>query len=60
MKGNEELKDQVQNILYDMLNDGTLEKIADKWGLSDNLISDKPQTRQLRLIMRRLRLIFGA
>lgn len=38
LKGNEELKDQVQNILYDMLNDGTLEKIADKWGLSDNLI----------------------
>lgn len=38
LKGNEELRNQVQDTLYEMLDDGTLENIAEKWELSDNLI----------------------
>ncbi len=33
--GNEELRDQVQNTLFEMLEDGTFAKIAEEWGLSD-------------------------
>lgn len=33
--GNEELRDQVQNTLFEMLEDGTFAEIADEWGLSD-------------------------
>lgn len=33
--GNEELRDQVQNTLFEMLDDGTFAKIAEEWGLSD-------------------------
>lgn len=33
--GNEELRDQVQNTLYEMVEDGTFAKIADEWGLGD-------------------------
>ena len=34
-KGNTALRDKVQATLNDMLSDGTFEKIADAWGLSD-------------------------
>lgn len=37
-KGNEELRDQVQETLDEMEADGTLAKIAEKWGLSDSII----------------------
>ena len=33
--GNEELRDQVQDTLFEMLDDGTFAKIAEEWGLSD-------------------------
>ncbi|MBO5241852.1 MAG: transporter substrate-binding domain-containing protein [Lachnospiraceae bacterium] len=33
--GNKELRDQVQNTLFEMLEDGTFAKIAEEWGLSD-------------------------
>mgnify|MGYP002853709624 CR=1 FL=1 len=36
-KGNTELRDAVQATLYEMLEDGTLEEIAENWGLSDML-----------------------
>jgi polar amino acid transport system substrate-binding protein len=35
--GNTELRDQVQDTLKDMEEDGTFEKIAEKWGLSDSI-----------------------
>ncbi|MGN0499079.1 MAG: amino acid ABC transporter substrate-binding protein [Acutalibacteraceae bacterium] len=43
LKGNEELRDQVQSTLYEMLEDGKLDEIAKKWELSDSVIfgSDK-------------------
>jgi len=33
--GNEALRDQVQNTLFEMLEDGTFAAIAEEWGLSD-------------------------
>ncbi len=33
--GNEALRDQVQNTLFEMVEDGTFAKIAEEWGLSD-------------------------
>lgn len=33
--GNEALRDQVQDTLFEMLDDGTFEKIAEEWGLSE-------------------------
>ncbi len=33
--GNEELRDQVQDTLFEMLEDGTFAEIAEEWGLSD-------------------------
>lgn len=43
LKGNEELRDQVQSTLYEMLEDGKFDEIAKKWELSDSVIfgSDK-------------------
>ena len=38
LKGNETLRDEVQNTLYDMLKDGKLDEIAKKWELSDSVI----------------------
>jgi polar amino acid transport system substrate-binding protein len=35
--GNTELRDQVQDTLKDMEEDGTFEEIAEKWGLSDSI-----------------------
>lgn len=35
--GNIELRDEVQDTLFDMLDDGTFEKIATKWGLQDSV-----------------------
>jgi His/Glu/Gln/Arg/opine family amino acid ABC transporter permease subunit len=36
-KGNYELRDQVQQALNDMVEDGTFDEIAEKWGLSDSV-----------------------
>lgn len=33
--GNDELKDEVQAVLYEMVDDGTFDKIAEEWGVSD-------------------------
>lgn len=38
LKGNDALRDRVQETLYEMLGDGTLNKIAEKWELSENII----------------------
>ena len=38
LKGNETLRDEVQNTLYVMLKDGKLDEIAKKWELSDSVI----------------------
>ena len=35
--GNTELRDAVQNTLFDMLDDGTFEKIAKDWGLEESV-----------------------
>ena len=35
--GNTELRDEVQATLYEMLDDGTFEEIATKWGLQDSV-----------------------
>ncbi|MCI9078030.1 MAG: ABC transporter permease subunit [Lachnospiraceae bacterium] len=35
--GNTELRDEVQLTLFEMLEDGTFEKIASKWGLQDSV-----------------------
>lgn len=43
-KGNTELRDQVQEALDDMLEDGTFEEIAEKWGLSDAICLGKEGT----------------
>lgn len=40
-KGNEELRDQVQDTLDEMVKDSTFDKIADKWGLSDSVCLGK-------------------
>lgn len=37
LKGNTQLRDQVQETLIEMLNDGTFEKIADQWSLTDSI-----------------------
>lgn len=37
LKGNTELRDEVEEALLSMLDDGTLEKIAKKWGVSDSI-----------------------
>lgn len=39
--GNTELRDKVEATLKEMAEDGTLEKIAEKWGLSDSLCFGK-------------------
>lgn len=38
MKGNEELRDKVQSTLYEMLEDGKFNEIAEKWDLADYVI----------------------
>lgn len=40
-KGNDALRDQVQDTLDEMVKDGTFDKIADKWGLSDSVCLGK-------------------
>lgn len=40
-KGNTELRDQVQEALFAMLDDGTFADIAKKWGLTDSVCLDK-------------------
>ena len=37
-KGNTELRDQVQKTLDEMMADGTFQKIAKDWGLTDSVI----------------------
>ncbi|MBQ8297973.1 MAG: ABC transporter permease subunit [Ruminococcus sp.] len=37
LRGNTELRDQVQSALIEMLEDGTFEEIADKWGLDSSI-----------------------
>ncbi len=37
LKGNTELRDTVQETLYEMLDDGSFARIADEWGLSDSV-----------------------
>ena len=39
-KGNETLRDQVQNTLNEMKSDGTFKTIAEKWDLQDSVILD--------------------
>lgn len=39
--GNEELRDQVQDTLYKMVEDGTFAKIAEEWGLTDSVCLGK-------------------
>lgn len=41
LKGNDELKDKVQEDVYKLYDDGTVDKIADKYGLKDFLVIDK-------------------
>lgn len=41
LKGNEELRDKVQETLDEMAKDGTVAKIAEKWGLSDSVTLGK-------------------
>jgi polar amino acid transport system substrate-binding protein len=44
-KGNTELRDEVQNTLYEMLDDGTVAEIAEKWDLSDSIcLSEETRT----------------
>lgn len=48
-KGNEELRDEVQDALFAMLEDGTFAEIAKKWGLSDSVClsaEDKTESTQ--------------
>ena len=40
-KGNTELRDKVQASLNEMVADGTLDKIADKWGLTESICLGK-------------------
>lgn len=44
LKGNTELRDKVQNTLDEMCADGTFEKIADKWKLTDSVCLGKEGT----------------
>lgn len=37
LKGNTELRDEVQETLFAMLDDGTFARIAEEWGLSDSI-----------------------
>ena len=39
--GNEELRDKVESTLQGMVKDGTFDKIADKWGLTDSVCLGK-------------------
>lgn len=39
--GNQELRDKVQNTLYEMVEDGTFARIAEKWDLSDSICLGK-------------------
>lgn len=39
-KNNEKLRDEVQETLDEMRKDGKFAEIADKWGLTDNVILD--------------------
>ncbi len=41
LKGNDELKDQVQDTLIEMLEDGTFAKIAEEWGLTNSVCLEK-------------------
>ena len=40
-KGNEELRDTVQDTLDDMVKDGTFAEVAEKWGLTDSVCLGK-------------------
>ena len=40
-KGNEELRDKVQDTLDEMVKDGTFAEIAEKWGLTDSICLGK-------------------
>ena len=40
-KGNEELRDKVQDTLDEMVKDGTFAEIAEKWGLTDSVCLGK-------------------
>ncbi len=42
LKGNTELRDQVQETLYEMVNDNTFSQIAADWGLSDAVCLTAP------------------
>ena len=42
LKGNTELRDQVQETLYEMVNDNTFSQIAADWGLSDAVCLKAP------------------
>lgn len=39
--GNEELRDEVQAVLYEMVEDGTFAQIAEEWGLTDSVCLGK-------------------
>ena len=41
LKGNEKLRDQVQETLDEMVKDGTFDKIAEKWDLQEAVILGK-------------------
>lgn len=41
LKGNTELKDKVQEDVYKLYDNGTVEKLADKYGLSDFIVIDQ-------------------
>ena len=41
LKGNTELRDQVQETLYEMVKDGKFDEIAKKWGLEDSVVLGK-------------------
>ncbi len=44
LKGNTELRDEVQDTLYDMVRDGTFAKIAEDWELSDCICLKAPDS----------------
>ena len=47
LKGNTELRDEVQETLYTMLDDGTFAEIAGEWGLTDSIcLSHDAETRE--------------
>lgn len=41
LKGNEELRDVVQADVYKLYDDGTVQKLADKYNLSDFVVIDQ-------------------